>query len=69
VVSDTGHLPPLSLGYPGICLSLGFIVVNTHHDQGNKRNHFTGAGLQFRSLVHYHHGRKNSSIQVDVVLE
>jgi hypothetical protein len=41
------------------------------HDQGNsyKGKHLVGAGLQFRSLVHYHHDGKHSSRQADVVLE
>ena len=31
-----------------------------HHDHSNsyKRKHLIGAGLQFRSLVHCHHGRE-----------
>ena len=38
-----------------------------HHGHSNsyKENHLTGADLQFRGLVHYHHG----SIQADMVLE
>ena len=33
-----------------LCLSLGFIAVKRHHDQGNsyKGKHLTGAGLQFQ---------------------
>ena len=27
------------------------------------------AGLQFRHLVHYHHGRKHESMQANMVLE
>ena len=34
------------------------------------RKHLTGAGLQFQSLVHYHHpGGKQSIVQVDTVLK
>ena len=28
-----------------------------------------GAGLQFRGLVHYHHGRNHGSVQADMALE
>ena len=46
-------------------------AVKRHHDHGNsyKGKHFIGAGLQFRGLVHYHHGRKHGGMQVDIVLE
>ena len=42
-----------------------------HHDQGNvyKSKLLVGAGLQFQRSVHYHHGRKHGSVQVDMVLE
>ena len=42
-----------------------------HHDHGNsyKGKHLIGAGLQFRDLVHYHHGGKHGSMQADMVLE
>ena len=41
-----------------------------HHDQGNshKIKNVIGVGLQFRALVHYHHGRKHGSIQEEEVL-
>ena len=40
------------------------ITVKGHHDHGNryKGKHLTGAGLQFRSLVHYCHGGKHGSM-------
>ena len=49
----------------------GYSAVKRHHDQSNtdKENHIFGAGLQFRSLIHYHYGRKHCTIQVDMVLE
>jgi hypothetical protein len=31
--------------------------------------HLIGAALQFRGLVHYHHGRKHGGMQADMVLE
>ena len=42
-----------------------------HCDHGNsyKGKHLTGTGLQFRGLIHYHHGRKHGSMQADMVLE
>jgi hypothetical protein len=47
------------------------IAVKRHHEHGNsyKGKHLIGAGLQFRGLVHYHHGRKHGSIQSDMMLE
>jgi hypothetical protein len=41
------------------------------HDHSNsyKGKHLTGAGLQLRSVVHYHHGGKHGSKQADMVLE
>lgn len=35
----------------------------------HKGKHLVGAGLQFSSLVHYHHGGKHGSVQADMVLE
>jgi hypothetical protein len=32
-------------------------------------NHLIRAGLQFRSLVHYHHSREYGNMQADMVLE
>ena len=54
----------ISLGHEELCCE-------ETRDHGNpyKRKHFIGAGLQFRGLVHYHHGGKHGSIQADVVLE
>jgi hypothetical protein len=39
------------------------IAVKRHHDHSNfyKEKHLIGAGLQFRALVHCHHGRKHGS--------
>jgi hypothetical protein len=34
-----------------------------------KEKQLSGAGLQFRGLVHYHHGRKHGTVQADMVLE
>ena len=47
------------------------IAVKRHHEHGNsyKGKHLIGAGLQFRGLVHYHHGRKRGSVQSDMMLE
>lgn len=56
----------------GVVLSiLCFIPVKTHHDRGNfyKRKHLTGACLQFRGVVHGHHGRENGGTQASMVLE
>ena len=33
------------------------------------RKHLIGAGLQFRGLVHCHHGGKHGSVQAGMVLE
>jgi len=46
-------------------------AVKRYHYQGNsyKEKYLIGSGLQFRCLVHYHHGRKQGSVQADVVLE
>jgi hypothetical protein len=45
--------------------------VKRHHDRGNssKGKHLIGASLQFRGLVHYHHGGKHGGMQADTVLE
>ena len=55
----------------GHWLSRGFIAVKRSHDQGNsyKGKHLTGAALQFRGSVHYHHDGKYGSMQADMVLE
>jgi hypothetical protein len=47
------------------------VAVKRHHHHGNsyKGKHLIGAGLQFRGLVHYHHGGKHGDMQGDVVLE
>ena len=45
--------------------------MNEHYGHGNsyKEKHLVGAGLQFRDLVLYHHGRENVCLQADMVLE
>jgi hypothetical protein len=45
--------------------------VKRHHDQSNsyKEKHLIGAGIQFRGLVHYHHGGKHGSMQADMMLK
>jgi hypothetical protein len=46
------------------------IAVKRHlnHSNSYKGKHFIGgAGLQFRSLVHYCCGRKHDSVQMDMV--
>ena len=47
------------------------IAVKRHHDHNNsyKGKHWIGVGLQFRCLVHYRHGRRHGSLEVDIVLE
>jgi hypothetical protein len=42
-----------------------------HHDHSKscKGKHVIGAGLQFRGLVHYHHGVKHRIVQANMVLE
>ena len=60
-----------------LCASLGVLVrvsvaVKRHHNHGNsyKGKYLIGvAHLQFRALVHYHHGRNQGSLQEDMVLE
>jgi hypothetical protein len=39
------------------------IAVKRHQNHANshKETHLIGAGLQFRGLVHYHHGGKHGS--------
>ncbi|MEJ1269378.1 salvador family WW domain containing 1 [Cricetulus griseus] len=44
------------------------VAVKKHHDL-IKESILTGAGLQSRGLVHYHHGRKHDGVQADMVLE
>ena len=52
-----------------LCLSVP-IEVKIHHDRSNssKGKHVIRAVLQFRGLVHYHHGGKHGGMQVDMVL-
>jgi len=39
-------------------LSLGFIAVNRHHDQGNSyKNIQLELAYRFRGSIHYHQGR------------
>jgi hypothetical protein len=47
------------------------IAVMRHHDHRNsyKGKHLSGAGLQFRGLVHCHRGEKHGYKQADMVLE
>jgi hypothetical protein len=47
------------------CLSWGFIAVTRHYDYSSsyEEKHLVGPGLQFRGLVHYHHGRKHGGTQ------
>lgn len=47
---------------------ISVIAVKGHQDHGNsyKRKHLAGIRLQFRVLIHYHHGRKHSSTQADM---
>jgi hypothetical protein len=47
------------------------IAMKRHHNHGNsdKRKHFTGTDLQFRGLVHCHHGRDHETMQADLALE
>jgi hypothetical protein len=46
------------------CLSQAFIAVKRHHDHSNsyKGKYFIEAALQFRGLVHCHHGGKHGSM-------
>jgi hypothetical protein len=39
------------------------------HSNSYKRKHLIGAGLQFRVLFYYHHGRKHNGMQTDKLLE
>ena len=41
------------------------IAVKRHQDHSNsyKGKHLTGAGLQFRGLVNYHHDRKHGGVR------
>jgi hypothetical protein len=56
-------------------MSQDFIAGKRHHDHPNfylktkTQKHFIGDGLQFRGLVHSHHGRKHGGMQADMVLE
>lgn len=42
-----------------------------HHDHSNcyKGEYFTGAGLQFRDLDHYHYDGTHGNVHADIVLE
>ena len=53
------------------CFSCDFIAVKRPYGHGNsyKGKHLTEAGLQFIGLVHCHHGRKDGSTQINMVLE
>jgi hypothetical protein len=56
-----------------MCLSLGFIAVNRHHDQGNivvlYGQHFIGAGLQVQRFSPLSSGWEHDSIQAGMVQE
>jgi hypothetical protein len=39
------------------------------HGNSYKRKHLIGAGLQFKGLIHYDHGRKHDRTQAGMVLE
>lgn len=47
------------------------IAVERYHGPSNssKGKHITGAGLQFRALVHCHHEKEHGGVLADVVLE
>lgn len=49
-----------------ICLSLGFIALNRHHEQGNchKGKHLIETVLWFRGLGHYHCGRNMAGMML-----
>ena len=51
--------------YPLIRISIN---VKSHHDHGksHKGKHPIGAGLQFRELVHYHHGGMYGGTRADM---
>jgi hypothetical protein len=51
--------------------SLRFTAVKRQHDHSNsyKGRHLIGAGLSFRDLARYSHGRERGSVQADMVLE
>ena len=52
------------------CLRVS-IAVTRHHDHGHsyKGKHLIRAGLQFRVVAYYCHGRKHGSMPADLVLE
>jgi hypothetical protein len=45
------------------------IAVKRNHDQGDsyKGHCLIGAAYRFKGSVHYHHGRKHSSVQANVL--
>ena len=47
------------------------ITVKRHHNHGNiyKEKTLNGVVLQFKVLDHFHHGRKHSSVQADMMLK
>ena len=53
------------------CLSVGFIVEKRYRDHSAlvKDNISSGLAYSVRGLVLYHHGRKQGSVQTDMVLE
>lgn len=46
------------------------VAVEKHHDNNSyKGEHLIGDALQFRTLIHCHHGGKHSSLKEDMALE
>ena len=70
-----GSAPPPNAGIIGMDCMHGSlricIAVKIHHDYRNtyKEKRVFGAGLHFRGLVHYPHGRYHGVMQADMVLE
>ena len=52
-------------------LSLGFIAMKRHQDQGDsyKRQHLIEGGFHSRGSIRYHYGGKHGSLQADMVWE
>ena len=49
--------------------SASSIAAKRHHGNSYKGKHLIGAGLQFRGLVHCHHGWEHGGVLADMVLE
>ena len=56
---------------PSQCLNHCFIAMKRYHDHSNsdKGKNLVGAGLQFRGLVHCHHGGKHGHMEPNMELE